>query len=277
MSLLNHHAQRKITGYGALWRSSLNSSLQHACRENPTVYLQHVLPGTQHSQARAAGRLRGPQATRLAELAELAQSLLLPPAHWPQGNQTSCHLQASTAPATARDPARRAHENAHRYSMKAFRNFYLHPSELSSAPVADPKLRRGDRTRSGLIIGLTLQPCPKLYADFRSRLSLESRSTQVFWRRISKKSNAVLNFLVSMRSEIGDINPHCLARLILGIENDGAFPQTLECFNKTMVERRISKYLLHRRSRSGCSAHPAVCPPEVRLRRPLQSFVGVGP
>lgn len=138
MSLLNHHAQRQSQDMAPRGAQPPTQVFNAGAEKSNSV--QQVLRGTQHSQARAS--------VRLTRLGELAQSLHLPPAHWTQGSQTSCHLQASTAQPLREHRPGRAHENAHRYSIKPFRNFYLHPLEFSKTPAADPKLRRGDRTRS---------------------------------------------------------------------------------------------------------------------------------
>lgn len=138
MSLLNHHAQRQSQDMAPRGAQPPTQVFNAGAEKSNSI--QQVLRGTQHSRARAS--------VRLTRLGELAQSLHLPPAHWTQGNQTSCHLQASTAQPLREHRPGRAHENAHRYSIKPFRNFYLHPLEFSKTPAADPKLRRGDRTRS---------------------------------------------------------------------------------------------------------------------------------
>lgn len=70
---------------------------------------------------------------------------------------------------TGRD---RAHENAHRYSMKSFRNFYLHPLELSKTPAAD---RRGDRTRSSPTLAQHFPAMSEITRGFLAPDSLDSK------------------------------------------------------------------------------------------------------
>lgn len=256
MSLLNHHAQRQSQDMAPRGAQPPTQVFNAGAEKSNSV--QQVLRGTQHSQARAS--------VRLTRLGELAQSLHLPPAHWTQGSQTSCHLQASTAQPLREHRPGRAHENAHRYSIKPFRNFYLHPLEFSKTPAADPKLRRGDRTRSSPTLAQHFPAMSETIRGFPAPDFLDIHNKSLGGREPKSRTRFSISFC-QCAARLA-ISARCLARLILGVQDDGVFSPNTRVFQQDDGRTTNLEISCPSSTKSGCSAHPAVGPPAAPIAPP---------
>lgn len=153
--------------------------------------------------------------------------------------------------------------------MKSFRNFYLHPLELSKTPAAD---RRGDRTRSSPTLAQHFPAMSEITRGFPAPDSLDSKlstdATTLLAAEIQRVERGSQFPCANAQRDWRYQPTVWLARLILDVQDDGVFPPNTRVFQQDDGRTTNLEISCPSSTKSGCSAHPAMGPPAAPIAPP---------